>query len=452
MTKRLSVILVLCALPGTGTAESPKSSTPLYKVTIEGGAAKAINYRALKKPTTIGFRGTVVLPQAGGDAIIKRNQGTISIDVLVKGMEPAAKFGPEFLTYVLWAISPEGRAVNLGELILEDGKSHLMATTQMQSFGLIVTAEPYFAVAQVGNVVALENVVLKETKGDIQEIDAKYELLPRGQYTLSRAPADLQAAKTDKNVPFHLYQARNAVSIAREAGAENYAPEVFKKADDLLQQAETFQRGKSKFRKQVPIIAREAVQTAEDARLIALKRSENELIQTERQVAALEVSKAREEADRESQMRQKAEQEKADLRSKLMGQLNRVMETRDTARGLIINLSDVLFDTARHQLRPEMREKLAKISGILLAHQGLRVDVEGHTDSVGRDSYNQRLSERRAQAVQGYLIEQGIPDEMISAQGFGKTRPLSPNDTDEGRQKNRRVELVISGELIEEAK
>ena len=449
--KKLFILIAFCALfTAGGMAESPKGSAPLYKVTIESGATKAINYRPLKKSTKIGFRGTVLLPKAEGEALISSNQGTLNIVASFKDLQPASQFGPEYLTYVLWAISPEGRAVNLGELLLEDDESHLVATTQMQSFGLIVTAEPYFAVAQVGNVVVLENVVLKSTKGSIQEIDAHYELLPRGQYTLNKAPADLQAVQTDKKVPFYLYQARNAVEIARTAGAESYAPEVFKKAEGLLQLAETNQKGKRKLRNQVTVIAREAVQTAEDARLIALKRFDQAKAEAERQTAALEITKAKEEAGRESQMRQQAEQEKTELRARLKEQLNHVLETRDSARGLIVNLSDVLFEIGKHSLRPEMREKLAKISGILLSHPGLRLEVEGHTDSIGRETYNQLLSEKRAQAVQNYLREQGIPAEALTAKGFGKSRPLASNQTLEGRQKNRRVEIVISGDIIED--
>jgi outer membrane protein OmpA-like peptidoglycan-associated protein len=132
----------------------------------------------------------------------------------------------------------------------------------------------------------------------------------------------------------------------------------------------------------------------------------------------------------------------------LLQQFNSILETRDTARGLVVNMSDVLFDTGKHTLRPAAREKLAKISGIMLAYPGLKLGIEGNTDSVGGEAYNQGLSERRAESVRGYLAEQGIPGSSMTAVGFGKTQPIASNDTAEGRQQNRRVELVVSGEVI----
>jgi outer membrane protein OmpA-like peptidoglycan-associated protein len=88
------------------------------------------------------------------------------------------------------------------------------------------------------------------------------------------------------------------------------------------------------------------------------------------------------------------------------------------------------------------------VAGIVSGHPGLRLDVEGHTDSVGGDDYNQRLSERRGEVVRDYLIQQGMPASSVTAKGLGKTQPVASNDTAEGRQQNRRVEIAISGEVI----
>jgi outer membrane protein OmpA-like peptidoglycan-associated protein len=144
----------------------------------------------------------------------------------------------------------------------------------------------------------------------------------------------------------------------------------------------------------------------------------------------------------------KSEQDKAALREKLRVQLNLILATRETARGLVVNMSDVLFDTASANLKPGAREKLARISGILVTHAELHIAVEGHTDSVGAEDYNQKLSERRAESVRAYLVEQGIASASVVASGFGKGTPVATNDTAAGRQQNRRVELVVSGGVI----
>ena len=143
-----------------------------------------------------------------------------------------------------------------------------------------------------------------------------------------------------------------------------------------------------------------------------------------------------------------ADQERADLRARLLQQLNAVLETHDSARGLISNMGDVLFQTGKYELKPEARERLAKVSGILLAYPTLKVAIEGHTDSVGTDEYNQRLSEQRAEAVRDYFVQQAVSADSVTAKGFGKTQPVAANDTAEGRQRNRRVELVLSGDAI----
>ena len=453
----------------------------------------------------------------------------------------------------MWAITPEGRATNVGEVLLNGDKSKLNATSELQAFGLIVTAEPYFAVTQPSDVVVMENFVRHDTTGTIEEVDAKYELLQRGQYTLNVNPTDLKPVRLDPKVPLELFEARNAVQIARWTGAEKYAGDTFLKAVQGLQNAEGYLHSKAG-KKPIGTVAREAVQMAEDARIITIKKMDEERLANERQAAAEREARARAETEAETQrraqaeaeqkaeaqrralaeaeraaaqsetertkregeaaqsaaraeaerlkretdaqralaqseieragkekaeaeaaraaavvqqqaaqaetekaklaaeeadrLRQKAEAEKGELRSQLLRQFNLILETRDTARGLIVNMADVLFDTAKYTLRPGAREKLAKVSGIILGHPGLRLEVEGHTDSVGGDEYNQRLSEQRAASVRDYLVQQGISTSSVTAKGFGKTLPVASNDTGAGRQQNRRVELVVSGEII----
>jgi len=550
--KLIGACLILC---GVLSAQTPQAQsdpaagpvagvTPIYRVTVVARTTKAINYNHRSGSTEIGFRGTLLMPEARGEAKVESKQGVIKIDARMERLDPATRFGPEYLTYVMWAITPEGRATNVGEVLLNGDKTKLDATTELQSFGLIVTAEPYFAVTQPSDVVVMENFIRKNTVGTIEEVDAKYELLQRGQYTLNVNPADIQPVRLDTNVPLELYEARNAVQIARWTGAQRYAPETFQKAVDGLGNAEGYLTGKAG-RKPIGTVAREAVQMAEDARIITVRKSDEERLANERQAGAdrearaesaraaaqadaalvardaeaarvaaqveadrvkqdhaaqlaaaqndavrakrdsdAQIAAAQSEADRlrldnaaklaaaqseADRLRQEndaqraasqaeldraakaktqAELEKAELRAQLLAQFNAILQTHDTARGLIVNMSDVLFDTAKYSLRPLAREKLAKVAGIVSGYPGLRLDVEGHTDSVGGDDYNQRLSERRGDAVRDYLTQQGVATTSVTAKGFGKTQPVASNDTAQGRQQNRRVELVISGEVI----
>jgi outer membrane protein OmpA-like peptidoglycan-associated protein len=526
------------------TARMAAGATPIYRVTVVARTTTAINYNHRSGSTKIDFRGTSLLPEARGEANVESKQGVIKIDARMEKLQPASKFGPEYLTYVMWAVTPEGRATNIGEVLLNGDRTKLDATTELQSFGLIVTAEPYFAVTQPSDVVVMENFVRHDTTGTIEQVDAKYELLQRGQYTLNVNPAEIQPVHLDSKVPLELYEARNAVQIARWTGADRYAPDTFQKAVQGLENAEGYLTGKAGS-KPIGTVAREAVQMAEDARIITIKKIGEENLARERQAGvdrealaqsglvaaqadaaqvtrnavaaqaaaqaeadrlkqentakmeaaqieadrakrdnAAQIAAAQTEADRlkrdsdaqvvaaqneadrlkrendaqrastqaelDAAARQKAqaEAEKVELRAQLLSQFNAVLQTRDTARGLIVNMSDVLFDTGKYSLRPLAREKLAKVAGIVSGHPGLRLDVEGHTDSVGGDDYNQRLSEQRGGAVRDYLIQQGMPESSVTAKGLGKAGPVASNDTAPGRQQNRRVELVISGEVI----
>src|ERR1041384_3064224 len=227
--KMISTFLTVCGLVAAQAPQAPNpvqqstgnearlasGSMPIYRVTVIARTTKAINYNHRSGSTKIGFRGTPLLPEARGEAQVESKQGVIKIDARMEKLQPATKYGPEYLTYVMWAITPEGRATNVGEVLLNGDKSKLGATTELQSFGLIVTAEPYFAVTQPSDVVVMENFVRHDTTGTIEEIDAKYELLPRGQYTLNVNPAELKPRVLDRKVPLELYEARNAVQIAR---------------------------------------------------------------------------------------------------------------------------------------------------------------------------------------------------------------------------------------------
>ena len=507
MFKKLALLL-LSAAAAVATAQTQTyaaaKSDPVVRTT------KALHYRPGAN-IKIEFRGTELMQRGSGEAKVEAKKTNIAIDAKFEGMEDATKFGLEYLTYVLWAVSPEGRAVNLGEVSLEHGKGHVKALTDLQTFGLIVTAEPYAAVTQPGNMVVVENVF---AGAGGEAISAKYELLRSGTYASVNTHIQDAIFGIDPKTPLALFEARNAVRIARIAQADRYAATILTKAELQLRQAEEAYRQKQS-RPSIEAAAREAAQTAEESRVMAVKQKADEEAQAQaaaekkaaeeraarareeaeaqtraraeaeqaraqaeaakaeaqkaaeeaarqrqeaekakaealaqQQVLAAETEKARQSAAESDKLREQAEKEKQEMRARLLQQLNSVLATRDTARGLIANLSDVLFKSGSFELLPGARERLAKVSGIVLAYQGLRLAVEGHTDSIGSDEYNRRLSEQRADAVRDYLVQQGIDSDAITASGFGKSEPVASNDTPEGRQQNRRVELVVSGNAI----
>jgi outer membrane protein OmpA-like peptidoglycan-associated protein len=469
------LILLGACLWGPGTGRAAPEAMPICQVTVIPGTTRAINYRNLTGSTQIGFRGSVLLPQAKGTAKVQSRAGAMSVKAKFDHLEPATRFGPEYLTYVLWAVTPVGRPVNLGEVIVrKSGKAEIEAHTNLQTFGLIVTAEPHFAVSQVSNVVVLENAVIRETRGQVEEVDAHYELLPRGAYLVQGTPGQGPPLKLDRKVNPYVYQAVNAFDIARAEGAEQYAPEEFPKAAALMEQLEA---DRKKWKKPAIILARQLVQQAEDARLVAVKRQDEVRREQERQAAEearkeAEVAKAetdrtrseaeaaRIEAERAklmaAQEAQRAKEqasrevsaEKLALRRKLRDQLSRLLETRETEHGVEVSLSDLLFPTGKANLLPATREKLAKVAGVVLTYPGLKVSVEGHTDSTGSDGFNRRLSLRRGQVVRGFLIRQGLAGEAVTAMGYGSERPVASNDTLAGRQQNRRVALIVTGGVI----
>ena len=514
MKKHLLLVAFFAIVGASTISRSQQTSSPGAYAGSVSRTTRAVNYRRSGEDTKIGFHGTELMQQASGEAKVANKKNRVEIDAQFDMLEDATKFGLEYLTYVLWAVSPQGRAVNLGEVVLKNGSGHVKAITDMQTFGMIVTAEPYFAVSQPGNVVVMENVLPATGASRVENIDAKYELLGRGIYSSSNTKIENAIFGIDPKTPRALFEARNAVRIAHIALADKYAGSTVAKAEQQLRQAEDAYRQK-RDKSVVEAAARETVSTAEEARVMAVKQKAEEDAQAQataekkaaeereakaradaeletrrraeaeaaraqaeaakaeaermkleaeeaareaarqkqeaeaaRAALAAEAEKARAAAQQAENARQQAENEKQELRARLLQQLNSILSTRETARGLIANMSDVLFKTGSFELGPDARERLAKVSGILLAYPGLRLQVEGHTDNVGGDDYNQQLSERRAQAVRDYLVEQGITEGSISSRGFGKTVPVASNDTADGRRQNRRVELVVSGDAI----
>jgi outer membrane protein OmpA-like peptidoglycan-associated protein len=532
---------------------SPGSENQVTAVTESGiemiaRTTQAIDYRR-GDHVDVDLTGTNRMPELNGKAKIISKKGLSDIHVDLQNLRPANAIDAAYLTYVLWTISPQGNAKNIGELVEKDGKASLHATSNMQSFALVVTAEPDFAVSQPSELVVAENAVPANSKAGAEPIQVHYQVFPRSVYV---APARADIYRNMKESPLELIEARNAVAIAQARHADEYAPDALRRAQDMLNQAEdAFSSHHS--RKTVVTAAREAVQTAEEARASSVRlehqarlerqtreaheraqaaeteaaaaqkeadkaaadrRAAEQQAQEERdraeqarkqameeaeqrrhleqqnqaaqqqaqqaqqeadlqrqqaeqaqqqaqqeaqqrtaaeqqaQQTAQQVDEARRQAQEAQQRAEQAESQQQQLRSQLRDQLNQILETRDTARGLIVSMPDVLFDLNSAALKATARERLAKVSGILIGHPDIRVEVDGYTDSTGDPSFNEQLSEQRAASVQTYLAQQGVPAGSISIHGFGQANPVASNDTASGRQQNRRVELVVSGESI----
>lgn len=487
-------------------------NTPIFRVQVVSRSVAAVSYRDRSGWTKIDFQGTSLAPQAKGTAEVQGQLGHTTIKLDIKDLPSPRTFGELYLTYVIWAITPDGHPSNIGEVVVgPHGGYQGTVTTDLQAFVLIVTAEPYFDVHEPSDAVVMENVIRNNTEGKWETVNAKYELLPRGNYTYQVPSKQLKPVdlNSNKKSPLEVYEAQNAVQIAQYARADQYASDVYQDAQKLWNQAEDYLA-----RKQwnpATMTAREAVEKAEDARVVSLRRQQQEAEEKERadaaarqaaaqrhaeeeaaraqqaaqqaqlaqqqaqqaqQQAELEAQqrataeKAREEADaaraqaaaeaqkaqqaaaEADRLRQQAEQQREQLREQLLQQFNAVLPTRETTRGLVVNMQDVLFATAKYQLSQQAQLALARIAGIIVSHPGLNIHVEGYTDSTGTVNFNQKLSDQRADTVKNFLVSQGIDPTTVTSQGYGESYPVAPNETAAGRQLNRRVELVISGEVI----
>ena len=476
--------------------------TPTFRANVVSRTTPAVNYGHRGGSTKINFKGTELMSGAEGAATVQSKRGNTRIVMELRGLQKPTSLGNEYLTYVAWAISPEGRPVNLGEVLVGGNhRSKLETTTQLQAFALIITAEPYYAVRRPSDLVVLENEVRSDTIGKTEAMESQYELIDRGGYIPTGYTFD--PVVLSAKLPLEFYEARNAMRIAESAGAKQYATPSYEKAVLQMKETDELATRKHADRKTLIATSRQAVQTAEDAREIAMKNIETARLDEERNRAAGREADANAHANRESERRFAAELatndaqvnaqrsanaqadaercsaaeqqqlaaetesdrnraaaassnqqlqlavlDREELRARLLQQFNAILATRDTARGLVVNMSDVLFDSGKFTLRPLAREKLAKISGIVLAYPSLRLAIEGNTDSVGSEALNQTLSEQRALGVRSYLTQQGVPASSTTAAGFGKDQPIASNTTAEGRQQNRRVELVVSGDVI----
>ena len=488
--KHYAVFLILAlSVPAMCQQAGP---APIYRVTVTERTVKAINYQYRSGPTLVDFRGTVLMPKAKGEASVESKQGRSEIDARFENLSEPQRFGREYLTYVLWALTPDGRPHNIGEIVASSSnKSHLRVTTDYQAFAMIVTAEPYSAVRTPSDVVVLENQVRPDTVGKIEQVEARYELMPRGHYSYQILP------EVSNNAPrvsmrkyeelLEVYQAQNAVGVAQAANAEQLAPNTFAKAQQLLTEAQQLEKSKGDSSRIIQA-AREAAETAEDARVISerraqedkLARAQSDLAAAQRAhaQAAAEVERARAEAqsakaqaEAERAARERAEADAAaaraaqqsrthaqidqtipppppaihnesEFRMHLLEQLNGPLPTRDTPRGLVATVANSAFTGSL--VRPTVAQQIARVGDIVVANPGLRVEIEGHTDAPGSEA----LSAQRADAVREILVAHGVSPNAVTSRGLGNARPLASNSTEAGREENQRVEIVISGSAI----
>ena len=458
--------------------------------------------------TSVDMIGTSLTPRVTGKAEVKRTAGRTRIKLEIANLEHPQGLSTYFTTYILWAVAPEGQADNLGEMTVTGAdRREMEVTTPYQTFGLILTAEPHGLVRLPSPAIVAENVLRKHTKGGVAASRIEYRGDPGSLYSVSSPiPADY-------STPLSVLGARRAVEIAKRAGAERFADAEFRQAEIRLAALEQIWPRDRDKEKRFSGEAHEVTRLAEQARAIAeeqrarahlaaerrtaertiehaqseadrarndadrarneaerakgeaasyreaLDRSEQELTEARRHVedakTEAERAKANEDlariqAEHSRLQAERAVQERDSAQQQLFISLSKILETRREARGLIVNLSDVLFDFNQSTLKPGAKEKLAKLAGILLAYPGAyRIEIEGHTDAVGSDEYNLKLSAARAGSVRDYITQAGIAaDRITAARGLGKSRPVATNDTPEGRQMNRRVEIVIEDHVI----
>src|SRR6202142_2088903 len=294
----------------TSMSVEPRAQTPTFRVIVVSRSVQAVNYKHRSGASKVDFAGTALMPEANGQAKVESKKGYIEIEVEFGNLQNPTTFGNEYLTYVLWAISPEGRAVNLGEILVGDNhRSKVDVTTDLQAFALVVTAEPYYAVRQPSNVVVIENVVREDTKGTTETVDAKYELMERGGYIPTGYKFDPVILNTQ--LPLEFFEARNALRIAQSEGAEQYAAASYQRAVQLMNNVDEDATRKHIDRKPLIAVAREAVQTAEDARAVAVKKMEDMRREDERQAAADAQAQTQAQADEATRLKEQAQSDQA---------------------------------------------------------------------------------------------------------------------------------------------
>jgi len=431
LARGLASMAVAISAPHALQAQQVERSTSIVSSDV-ASQISAFSYREGPESELL-MTGTTLAPAGRGEIEVEYQDGRAAVKAKVDRLPEPKSLGP-YTVYVLWAVAPDGRATNLG--VIDTGsRDHgkLKTSYSGSEFALIVNAEPHFAVSVPSTAVVLFNLA-KKVKGVETKVRS---LAERADYRGLR-----KIAIDAKTAPADLVGARYALSIAAVSGAEQYAAGEYSTAQDKLQAAETAQASdKRAERKTAPLLAREATQAAEGARRAALRGKAEADASASRAAAAAAAAQEAAAAERARAQEIAAEATRVDLRNRL----DRVLPTRETARGLVSELGGVQFDSGTAWLTPTARESLARFAGVVASYPALNYDIEGHTDAVGRATSNRELSLRRAIAVRDFLIEQGIAASTIDVAGFGSSLPIADNASSAGRARNRRVEIVVSG-------
>lgn len=431
----LATSFALFGVSVVAPAQEVTSGAPIVSEEV-ASQVPAFNYREGPESELL-FKGTALAPQANGEIEVEYQSGRARIDAQVEDMPTPWSLGP-YTTYVLWAVTGDGRSTSLGEILATDGDGDLETAVGLSGFALIVTAEPHFAVSVPSTAVVLVNVAddVEGTEFTVRRLTERATYQNLGRQTI------------DSDVPLDIYGARYALAISAAADVEKYAPDAYAQARDAVVEAErALASDKRSERREAPQLARRAIQSSEDARRAAIQGRQNAEAEAAKLAAATAAAAAAAQAARASAAEQsvaEAQSDVARIRSELRERLNEVLPTRETPRGLVAELAGVQFAVGKATLNPSARQSLSKFSGILLAYPGLKLNVEGHTDSTGSLETNQRLSLQRAISVRDYLIAEGIPASSMDVAGYGPSQPVADNSTADGRERNRRVEIIVS--------
>jgi outer membrane protein OmpA-like peptidoglycan-associated protein len=487
LTRLISVsAMLLLILSGIGLAQTIVETRTVVTepAMVVKRSTLAVKYR-VDNDTKVDMAPTGIGEPVWGAADVKHKAGRSRIELEMTNLGHPQRLGAYYTTYVLWAIAPEGQAERLAQLPVRNNLN-LVATTSFQTFSLIITAEPHGMVSLPSPVIIAENALRKSTKGGIETSQIEYRGDSGSVYLVS--VSDTPSLTADYATPLPVLGARRAVEIARRCGAEKFAPAELKDAEVKLVALEQLWPSQLKHEAKYLGLANDVMRLGEHARVQTMERIQQARLTAERHAAGRMIAQAQSEAEsaREAQARsekeaelarqkvsqaqteaerakaneelarieaerarlqaEQAKQERDQAQQRLYVSLSEILEVRREARGLIVNLSDVLFDFNKATLKPGAREKLSKLAGILLAYPGgYRIEIEGHTDAIGSEEYNLKLSQARAESVSEYLKQASIsPAKIIAVRGFGKSKPVASNDTDAGRQVNRRVEIIIA--------
>jgi outer membrane protein OmpA-like peptidoglycan-associated protein len=487
LTRRMIVsgmLLLIFSCAGSAQTVVETRTVVIDTALVAKRSTLAVKYR-VNNDTNVDMAPSGVGKPAWGTANVKHKEGRSRIELEMTNLGHPQRLGAYYTTYVLWAIAPEGQAERLAQLPVKS-KINVVATTSFQTFGLIITAEPHGMVSLPSSVIVAENVLRKGTKGGVETSQIEYRGDTGALYLVSAS--DSSPLVADYDTPLPVLGARRAVEIARHCGAERFAEAELREAEVKLAALEQLWPSHRDREAKYLGMANDVMRLGEHARVKAGERLQEARLNAERHAAGRMIAQAQNEAEsaRAAMMRaeseaelarqkvaqaqteaerakaneelarieaerarlqaEQAKQERDQAQQRLFVSLSEILETRREARGLIVNLSDVLFDFNKASLKPGAREKLSKLAGILLAYPGgYRIEIEGHTDAIGSEEYNLKLSQARAESVCEYLKQSNIAaDRIIAVRGFGKSKPVASNDTDAGRQVNRRVEIIIA--------